>query len=136
MLTVFTNQAELFKELTKKLTAAYPDFSGDVELLKALQLSWEGKHKEAAAMLEAFTGEDRLNKKLAAVQILLVNVSSVLRLQIHIRFLNFKLSEVILLLSSVVLLSAWCIGTLKNYRRSWRRRHRSKTSLRLKMVFN
>lgn len=74
LLTVFTNQAELFKELSKKLVAKYPEFTSDVVLLQAVQLSTDGKIKEAVALLENCQSGNALQMKLTAVQMLLTNV--------------------------------------------------------------
>lgn len=71
---MFTNQAELFKELNRKLVLNYPDLANDALLLQAVQLSWEGQTREAAALLEACTGEASVQMKLTAVQMLLTSV--------------------------------------------------------------
>lgn len=72
---MFTNQAELFKELSKKLVASYPEFTSDVILIQAVQLSSDGKIKEAVALLENCKSENALQMRLTAVQMLLNNVS-------------------------------------------------------------
>ena len=72
LLALFTNQGEQCQQLCNKLIKEYPELTSNAMLVKAVQLSKEGKAKEAAKLLnENSAGENVLHMKLACVQLLL-----------------------------------------------------------------
>ncbi|XP_051164585.1 signal recognition particle subunit SRP72 [Leptopilina boulardi] len=72
LLALFTNQGEQCQQLCNKLIKDYPELISNATLVKAMQLSKEGKAKEAAKLLaECMNGENQLSMKLACVQLLL-----------------------------------------------------------------
>lgn len=74
LLTVYTNQTELGKQLCDRLAETYPDCAADAVIIQAVQLARDNKIKEAAALLEKSSKKykDReLDLKLASVQLLL-----------------------------------------------------------------
>ncbi|XP_015603378.1 signal recognition particle subunit SRP72 [Cephus cinctus] len=72
LLAMYTNQGEHCQQLCNKLASQHPELTADVTLVKAVQLSKEGKAKEAAKLLSAHAvGDKQLPLKLACVQLLL-----------------------------------------------------------------
>lgn len=80
LLTVYTNQVEVCKNLCKKLADAYTEYAADAVLVQAIQLSRDGKIKEATNLLENFAKthkEKELEMKLAGVQLMLNAVKKI-----------------------------------------------------------
>lgn len=78
LLALYTNQGELCQQSCEKLVASYPDMRAEVALIRATQFAKDGKTKEAAAILDKEAKQDqekKLELKLAAVQLLLAEVS-------------------------------------------------------------
>lgn len=72
LLALFTNQGEQCQQLCNKLIKDYPELTSNATLVKAMQLSKEGKAKEASKLItECMTGENELSMKLACVHLLL-----------------------------------------------------------------
>jgi hypothetical protein len=63
--------------MCEKLVATYPDMGAEAALIRAVQLTKDGKAREAAAILDEESKhhqEKKLEMKLAAVQLLLAEV--------------------------------------------------------------
>lgn len=78
LLTVYTNQVELGKNLCQKLAETYPEYAADATLVQAVQLSRDNKIKEATNLLQNFAKKHKdkeLEMKLACVQLMLNAVS-------------------------------------------------------------
>ncbi|XP_046625088.1 signal recognition particle subunit SRP72 [Neodiprion virginianus] len=72
LLAMYTNQGEQCQQLCTKLAQQHPDLSADLSLIRAIQLSKEGKAKNAVKLLDEHAVNDKhLSMKLAAVQLLL-----------------------------------------------------------------
>ncbi|KAK0075073.1 hypothetical protein PV325_007424 [Microctonus aethiopoides] len=72
LLALYTNQSEHCQELCRKLVKDYPSMSVQSTFIRAVQLSKEGKIKEASkVLLDHATGDNELCMKLACVQLLL-----------------------------------------------------------------
>ncbi|XP_063221217.1 signal recognition particle subunit SRP72 [Bacillus rossius redtenbacheri] len=74
LLALYTNQGEQCQQLCARLVSSYPDMQMEATLIQAVQLSREGKTREAVALLTGQSGRDpelNLAMKLAAVQLLL-----------------------------------------------------------------
>jgi signal recognition particle subunit SRP72 len=79
LLTHYTNQGEQCQQMCDKLVATYPDMEAEAALIRAVQLAKDGKAREAASLLDRESKQDqeqRLAMKLAAVQLLLTEVSN------------------------------------------------------------
>jgi len=78
LLAHYTNQGEQCQQLCDKLVATYPDLEAEAALIRAVQLAKDGNAREAAALLDKESKQDQEKKlamKLAAVQLLLTEVS-------------------------------------------------------------
>jgi signal recognition particle subunit SRP72 len=78
LLALYTNQGEQCQQMCERLVATYPDMRAEAALIRAVQLAKDGKAKEAAAILDKESKQDqekKLSMKLAAVQLLLAEVS-------------------------------------------------------------
>ena len=78
LLTVYTNQAELGRQLCERLAQTYPDCAADAVLIEAVQLARDNKIKEAVDLLKKNSKkykERELELLLASVQLLLNDVS-------------------------------------------------------------
>jgi signal recognition particle subunit SRP72 len=78
LLALHTNQGEQCQQMCEKLVAAYPDMGAEAALIRAVQLTKDGKAKEAAGILDEESKqhlEKKLEMKLAAVQLLLAEVT-------------------------------------------------------------
>ncbi|XP_070155744.1 signal recognition particle subunit SRP72 [Polyergus mexicanus] len=72
LLAFYTDQGEQCHQLCNNLAKDHPTLAADAMFIKAVQLSKEGKAKEAAKLLiEHAVGEKELLMKLASVQVLL-----------------------------------------------------------------
>lgn len=72
LLAFYTDQGEQCHQLCNNLAKDHPTLAADAMFIKAVQLSKEGKAKEAAKLLiEHAVGEKELPMKLASVQVLL-----------------------------------------------------------------
>ncbi|XP_012231168.1 signal recognition particle subunit SRP72 [Linepithema humile] len=72
LLAFYTDQGEQCHQLCNNLAKDYAALAADAMFIKAVQLSKEGKPKEAAKLLtEHAVGEKELSMKLASVQVLL-----------------------------------------------------------------
>ncbi|XP_063984572.1 signal recognition particle subunit SRP72 isoform X2 [Diachasmimorpha longicaudata] len=71
LLALYTNQGDLCQQLCKKLTKDYPELSAHATLIRAVQLSKEGKTNEAVNLLLEHSGHKDLATKLACVELLL-----------------------------------------------------------------
>lgn len=77
LLALYTNQGEQCQQMCEKLVATYPDMGAEAALIRAVQLTKDGKAREAAAILDEESKhhqEKKLEMKLAAVQLLLAEV--------------------------------------------------------------
>lgn len=80
LLAHYTNQGEQCQQLCDKLVTTYPDLEAEAALIRAVQLAKDGNAREAAALLDKESKQDQEQKlamKLAAVQLLLTEVSEV-----------------------------------------------------------
>jgi signal recognition particle subunit SRP72 len=78
LLALCTNQGEQCQQMCGRLVATYPDMGAEAALIRAVQLTKDGKAREAAAILDEESKqheEKRLELKLAAVQLLLAEVN-------------------------------------------------------------
>ena len=78
LLALYTNQGEQCQQMCEKLVKTYPDMAAESALIRATQLAKDGKAKEAAVILDKESKHDeekKLAMKLAAVQLLLAEVS-------------------------------------------------------------
>nr|XP_033342441.1 signal recognition particle subunit SRP72 [Megalopta genalis] len=72
LLALYTDQAEQCQSLCNKLAKDHPILAADAMFIKAVQLSKDGKAKEAAELLTQYAvGEKELQMKLVCVQLLL-----------------------------------------------------------------
>ncbi|XP_011300118.1 signal recognition particle subunit SRP72 [Fopius arisanus] len=71
LLALYTNQGDHCQQLCKKLIKDHPEMSAEATFVRAVQLSKEGKPKEAVKILLEESGDKDLPMKLACVQLLL-----------------------------------------------------------------
>lgn len=81
LLALYTNHADQSQQVISKLSQTYPDIEFDALLIRASQLSRDKKYKEAVEILETFSSthpNEKLASKFAIVQLMLLNVISIL----------------------------------------------------------
>lgn len=81
LLTLYTNQDDQCHQLVAKLIQTYPDVEFNGLLIRVSQLSQDKKYKEAIELLEKYAKshpKDELPTKFAIVQLLLLNVMSII----------------------------------------------------------
>ncbi|XP_015121860.1 signal recognition particle subunit SRP72 [Diachasma alloeum] len=71
LLALYTNQGDHCQQLCKKLIKDHPEMSAEATFVRAVQLSKEGKVKEAVTILLKQSSNKDLSMKLACVQLLL-----------------------------------------------------------------
>ncbi|PNF21717.1 Signal recognition particle subunit SRP72 [Cryptotermes secundus] len=74
LLALYTNQGEQCQQMCENLVVTYPDMGAEAALIRAVQLTKDGKAREAAALLDEESKqhqEKKLEMKLAAAQLLL-----------------------------------------------------------------